>query len=1214
MDNGTILTFYSYKGGVGRTLTLANVAAALAKWGYHVLCVDWDLEAPGLSHYFQQWINVPSFGLVDLIEQVAADATPDLQRATTTVPLPGLEGRLALIPAGTQDQDYVSRVQRIDWSDLYENHDLGAILERMRIDWTSQFDFVLVDSRTGITDIGGICTVQLPDTLVILFTANHQSLEGAIEIARRSMKARNHLPYDRSRLLVLPIPSRIDAREEYDRAVEWQRTFVETLRPFYADWAVKETTAEQLLERTTIPYFARWSFGEELPIIAETVRGPDSMSFYLETVAAIVAHRLARSDLLIESRDSYVDTARRVGLRGGQFKYDALISSSEANERLASELAYRLRSSSLNVFLQEGETEPGAGSLSEIDSNLAQSRHLVVIVEEDMSRWQRRQAEQFIRQTVAEDSERSVFPILAAGASPKTLPSLLQRTHYFETREESIASIAADIAVAIGYDVFVSYPWEDRAAVLPLAQALRDHGLRVFVDDPETEDFTRITTTITKSLAASKVLLAYYSAAFPTRRACQWELTAAYLAAQRDGDPSHRILVLNPEPTLDHLHPGELRDALFRRLPADGDQAALAELARAVAQRVRELPGPLSEVAPLVPARWLPTQGLGSPRFVGRLPEMWRLHSALHTDTTRLTVGRTGPAVAQLRGLGGIGKTLLAEEYALRFGAAYPGGVFWLRAYGSHETDRPTTPAELAADHDRQVRAIAARLGLPVADRSPDEVLGALAAELERRGERCLWVVDDLPDGLQTPQVQALLAPHPLASTLVTTRSRRYDQLAAVVDLDVLPPQDALALLLRHRPAASDQDQADAAGLVADLGYHALAVDVAGAALHTQTGLVSVGEFRAALQDPSQDELELAGDLAKALHGGHQASIAATLERSIRRLDPAGSDVLRLASVLAAAPLPLSLIAAVLQEADGLDEQAARRQGSRGVAQAEGASLASPTRLGADPDAGGEPTGEGGWVVHALVAQTIRFIDPDQPRTAALRTAAVAVLTEALAAIVDPRAHTSLRQAVPHARELARHPETTTEVDLLAWVGRYDHERGDYRPAEQAYRQVLDARRRLLGPEHPATLTSMNNLALTLLALGDAAGAAELHRQVLEAYERVLGPEHPNTLTSINNLALTLQALGDAAGAADLHRQALEARRRLLGPEHPDTLTSMNNLAATLYTLGDAAGAADLLRQALDAYRRLLGPDNPNTRTAAGNLASVQRTLDQSAP
>jgi tetratricopeptide (TPR) repeat protein len=491
---------------------------------------------------------------------------------------------------------------------------------------------------------------------------------------------------------------------------------------------------------------------------------------------------------------------------------------------------------------------------------------------------------------------------------------------------------------------------------------------------------------------------------------------------------------------------------------------------------------------------------------------------------------------------------------------------------------------------------------------------------------------------------------------LLTTRSRRYDDLAAVVDLDVLPPDDALALLTRHRPARTDQEQIAAEQLVAELGYHALAIDVAGAALRTQTGLASFAEFRAALQDPSLDELELAGDLAHALPGGHGASIAATIQRSIRRLDAPGIDVLRLAALVAAAPLPLTLIAAVLQHADGLDPQAARRQATRGIAQAESFSLARPTSLGADPDATSEPTVEGAWVIHALVARTMRFTDPDQQRTMAVRAAAVAMLTEALQAIVDPSAHASLRQVVPHARELARHPDTTAEAKLLSWVGRYDHARGDYRPAKEVFHQVVDAHQRLLGPEHPDTLISMNNLASALWALGDAAGAADLSRQVLEARRRLLGPEHPNTLQSMNNLATTLRALGDAAGAAELHGQVLDASRRLLGPEHPDTLNSMNNLATTLRALGDATGAVelhrqvldasrrllgpehpntlqsmnnlaltlaalgdlararDLLRQAVDAYRQLLGPEHPETRKATNNLAGVQRALDESAP
>jgi MinD-like ATPase involved in chromosome partitioning or flagellar assembly len=450
MADGTVVTFYSYKGGVGRTLTLASVAAVLAGWGYRVLCVDWDLEAPGLSHYFDHWISVPSFGLIDLIDDVAAGEPPDMLRVTMTVAAPGMEDRLALIPAGRQDRAYVDRIQRLQWFDLYsETEDLGARLEEMRADWVQRFDFVLIDSRTGITDIGGTCTVQLPDILVIMFTANHQSLDGAIEVAHRSTKARSGLPYDRGRLLVLPVPSRFDAREEYDRAVSWKRTFAEKLPPFYADWAVKETTAEQLIERTTIPYFARWTFGEELPVVTETARGPDFISYYLETLAAVVAHRLARSDLLVESRDSYVDAAHRAGLRGGRFEHDVFVSYSRASEHAALDLANRLKASGMSVFRQEGDVASGENWATESDRSLDQSQHLVAVVGEELTRQQRREVERFIKQTVDEGSERTVFPVLVAGASPKTLPSLLQRTQYFDARKQSMGSIATNIANAV---------------------------------------------------------------------------------------------------------------------------------------------------------------------------------------------------------------------------------------------------------------------------------------------------------------------------------------------------------------------------------------------------------------------------------------------------------------------------------------------------------------------------------------------------------------------------------------------------------------------------------------------------------------------------------------------------------------------------------------------------------------------------------------------
>ena len=118
-------------------------------------------------------------------------------------------------------------------------------------------------------------------------------------------------------------------------------------------------------------------------------------------------------------------------------------------------------------------------------------------------------------------------------------------------------------------------------------------------------------------------------------------------------------------------------------------------------------------MVPLAPPAWYPEQRAGSARFVGRLTEMWAVHSALQASGLGMITGAVS-AVAQVRGLGGVGKSLLAEEYALRFGAAYPGGVFWLRAFGDGEGS--LTPRRVETERERQLEAFAARLGIEIAD------------------------------------------------------------------------------------------------------------------------------------------------------------------------------------------------------------------------------------------------------------------------------------------------------------------------------------------------------------------------------------------------------------------------------------------------------------------------------------------------------------------
>ncbi|WP_052519548.1 KGGVGR-motif variant AAA ATPase [Archangium violaceum] len=313
MSTGRVITFYSYKGGVGRTQALANIGTLLTRWGYKVLCVDWDLEAPGLDRYFHQWLQQPQNpGVVELIHAHVEERKPRWQEYVVELKLGSAGLPLHLMPAGIQDDTYKRRIQDLDWASLYEKHALGDFLEQMRDEWKESYDFVLIDSRTGITDIGGICTIQLPDQLVLLFTANHQSLEGIVDVWRSALEGRNDFAYDRGRLLALPVSTRFEQRVEYTRAQDWLKMFAEKLEPIFAEWTSKEVSVPELLNHTRIPYVPYWSFGEELPVLEEDGKDPEQISFSFETLAALLAHGLDGTDLLVRNRDSYVSAAWKV--------------------------------------------------------------------------------------------------------------------------------------------------------------------------------------------------------------------------------------------------------------------------------------------------------------------------------------------------------------------------------------------------------------------------------------------------------------------------------------------------------------------------------------------------------------------------------------------------------------------------------------------------------------------------------------------------------------------------------------------------------------------------------------------------------------------------------------------------------------------------------------------------------------------------------------
>lgn len=177
-----VVTFYSFKGGVGRTLALANVGLDLARTGRRVLLVDFDLEAPGIHTFRLLKPKQAHGGVVDYISNyLAARSSPDVRNYVYEALGVGQhDGRLWVMPAGKSDSGYARKLASINWHALYKEHDGFIMFEDMKAQWDSCFepDYVLIDSRTGHTDIGGICTRQLPNAVVILFFPNEQNLVG----------------------------------------------------------------------------------------------------------------------------------------------------------------------------------------------------------------------------------------------------------------------------------------------------------------------------------------------------------------------------------------------------------------------------------------------------------------------------------------------------------------------------------------------------------------------------------------------------------------------------------------------------------------------------------------------------------------------------------------------------------------------------------------------------------------------------------------------------------------------------------------------------------------------------------------------------------------------------------------------------------------------------------------------------------------------------
>ncbi|MFG1648019.1 TIR domain-containing protein [Amycolatopsis sp. NPDC049252] len=777
------------------------------------------------------------------------------------------------------------------------------------------------------------------------------------------------------------------------------------------------------------------------------------------------------------------------------------------------------------------------------------------------------------------------------------------------------------------FDVFLcsARAAQDDAVAERIEEALLAGGLRVF-RPARIDDFDKIDGETADAIAGSRVLLACYSRLLPTRYACQWELTAAFAAARRHGNPADRVLVLNPESGTAHVAPAELVGARFFTGPVT--TATLPDLVAKVRRKVAATDGPLGA----------PTGRPAPGRPVGRYPALWAVHGALFPGGTA-----NARPVAVVRGLAGVGKTALAERYAALFHDAFPGGVIRTGPFGHHDPDD-----FLAQFHLGLARAAARRLGTDVSGLDLDRLRALLADRIGAAREKVLVLVDDVPAGLPPAVLDRLVLPSDHVRTLVTGRSGPWA--AATVDLAGLTPEESVRLFSEFRAPAGDVERAAVLRFADRCDGHPITLRATAFTVRHRSHALT-GEVLDALPDTAPQAVR---DLLVVLGG--QAR-----------------ELVRLGAVLAPVPIPLALASEVLggiedaaaelvtrglatENADGLRFQALTLDVARTESAADDLPARAAEVLLTWLAAGRGPRDfllqHARVVAESAPAQRVRLLRPiaaaheaqGDPATAGEVHAVILSTGEGTSADYTGAARVEIAcglyaEAVGHAREALAlaggdaelHAAGLTAAQALDCQGDYaEADRTFWRPAgdrlpengEERYRFAaaaalahrLRGRPRdavaLLEPvltevrDAPGELAAAVRLeyARSLQLTGQPRRAREIAGEVVTAYHAAGRDRHARCaeaelVRADAMLALDLADLRTAPAdwerSAAALRELAEGYARRYGSENPLTLTATALADRALLALGQPKRALAVLSATEQVVLRVLGGDHP---------------------
>ncbi len=734
----------------------------------------------------------------------------------------------------------------------------------------------------------------------------------------------------------------------------------------------------------------------------------------------------------------------------------------------------------------------------------------------------------------------------------------------------------------ISRDYFISRTGADKALAIAIAAIVREAGFTTWLQD---EDFGRASfmARMEQGFESGARIVALLSAAYQQSDYCRAEYNAALV-----DDPlnlKERLIVLRieecaPTGNLSHLPYVDLVPILSQSDPALREQllrrAIRVLIGAEEGQSGIDFINPYRHTPQILHAEIAPVPG-----FTGRDPELATLKAALWNGGAAALTG--SPAATALSGLGGVGKSVLAREYAWRERERYR-GVWWLLA-----ESRSTLLGGLIE--------LGARF-IPGLDTVPDREAAAHATLdlLAQTPAGKPWLL--VYDNAENPAGIKGLTPRAGAHVLVTSRWQDWHKKARELPLDVFSEEAALEFLMAEAQGAAQrpaETRAAAAQLAQDLGRLPLALAIARA--HTWSMGWSFAQYRNHLAETRMLELE------KTEGVDYPRSIAATFTMAIEYAKgkrPKAERLLAIAAFLAPDRIPLAIVTAdVMPEIE------------KGEAVAALAEVSLVTRETLDD---GSPAVS----VHRLVQEVMRRrLGEGAAETAALATRLVAdAYPRGEQDPSDVRNWPACRRLEAHAAAvLVFAPETGEAAQmtslLLNQYALHLYARADYNEVEQLYRRAVAVYERTLGSNHPYVATALNNLAALLQATNRLAEAEPLMRRALAIDEESFGPGHPRVAIDLNNLAQLLQATNRLADAEPLMRRVIAIFEESLGPGHPNVASALNNLAALLQATNRLADAEPLMRRVIAIFEESFGPGHPNVARALNNLAALLQATNR---